>query len=79
MLSLSLAAQRSNEVFIDEEASEVLHAEFVDVGGGAPIEGKHALIIGHLAAEINEILRTVCHRVRILHQRIDLKADLEAF
>ena len=50
MLSLSLAAQRSNEVFIDEEASEVLHAEFVDVGGRAAVEGKHTLVIVDFSA-----------------------------
>ena len=57
----------------------MLDTKLIDVCSCPPIEGKHALIIGHFAAKINEILRTVRHRVRILHQRIDLKADLEAF
>ena len=57
----------------------MLDTKLVDVCRSSPIEGKHALIIGHLAAKINEVLRTVRDRVRILHQRIDLKADLEAF
>ena len=57
----------------------MLYTKLIDVRSCSSIEGKHALIIGHLAAEINEILRTVRNRVRILHQRIDLKADLEAF
>ena len=56
----------------------MLDTKLVDVCRSSPIEGKHALIIGHLAAKINEVLRTVCDRVRILHQRIDLQADLEA-
>ena len=55
----------------------MLDTKLVDVCSSTTIEGKHALIIGHLAAKIKEVLRTVCHRVRILHQRIDLKADLE--
>ena len=57
----------------------MLDTKLVDVSCSSPIEGKHALIIGHLAAKIEEVFRTVRHRVRILHQRIDLKADLKAF
>ena len=57
----------------------MLDTKLVDVSCCPPIEGKHALIIGHLAAKIEEVFRTVRHRVHILHQWIDLKADLEAF
>ena len=57
----------------------MLDTKLVDVCSSTTIEGEHALIIGHLATKIKEVLRTVRRRVRILHQRIDLKADLEAF
>ena len=57
----------------------MLDTKLVDVSCCSPIEGKHALIIGHLAAKIKKVFRTVRHRVHILHQWIDLKADLEAF
>ena len=56
----------------------MLDTKLVDVCCSTTIKGKHALIIGYFAAKIKEVFRTVRHRVRILHQRIDLKADLEA-